>query len=444
MPNYALLGNVKDMMLPEKENPIVAGLNQYMKMQSENKKLDAELGIAKAQQELYGAQGETMRKKLEFLPQEMELERLKAQASIGATNASAEASRTSAAAARQAMSFATQEQQMKKTEAAFNLLGGVLSADPTKQPQAYNTALNMAKQMGYGPQLKNLSGNFDQDKPQLEYLYAATGQQLKQAQMQQEMAKIPLEAVIDPVTNKAVYVRRDQAAGLQPADPKLGGGTGTTNPIAAELPKAQAKQLVQLQNESAAAAEQANQLRNQVSAFKNVTKEMALETGAKYKIPGSTAFSSAAQNAQQISKQLTLNASSALKGAISDRDMITIEASIPNITNQPNANKAISERLETASKRAEQKPLFIQTMTSNGVYDPGVINAAWTQYINDNPVFDEKTGKPKTENLTNWKKYTSPKYIEKLTQGGGDTGNQAAEQNALPVRRYNPETGMIE
>jgi hypothetical protein len=361
------------------------------------------------------------------LPQEMELEKLKAQASIGATNASAEAARASAAATRQNMSLALQEQQMKKTEAAFNLLGGVLSADPTKQPQAYNTALNMAKQMGYGPQLKNLSGNFDQDKPQLEYLYAATGQQLKQAQMQKEMAQIPLEAVIDPNTNKAVYVRRDQAAGLQPADPKLGGGTGVTNPIAAALPKVQAKQLITLQESAAADAEKANQLRGQVTAFKNVTKQMGLETGLKYNIPGATALSASAQDAQQISKQLTLNASSALKGAISDRDMVTIEASIPNITNKPEANSAIASRLEAASKRVEQKPLFIQSMTNNGIYDPGTINAAWTQYINENPVFDEKTGKPKAENLTNWKKYTSPKYIEKLAQGGGDTVNTAVK-----------------
>jgi hypothetical protein len=434
MPNYALLGNIKDMMIPKKENPIIAGLDKYIKMQNDNKKLDAELSIAKAQQELYGVQGETARKKLEYLPQEMELERLKAQASINATNASA-------AAAHQGMGTESLRQQMMRNEMAakqaattYELAAGVKNADPTKKEAAYNFALSQAKAMGvdtsklpqkWSPEAEAFVDN----------AYVASGRQLKDLQAQQQLAQAPVEAVIDPKTNKPVYVRRDQAAGMQPADPKLGGGAAGASPIAAELPKVQAKQLVALQTEAAETAQKANELKNQVKAFNGVTQNMSLDTGAKYNIPGSVMFSSDAQNAQQITKNLTLSASSVLKGALSDRDMANIEASMPSITNTPAANKKIINRLDAASTRAEQKPLFIQALNAQGVYDPSTINAAWTTFINEKPLFNNKTGDANMQNITAWKYYTSPEYVNKLTAGGATPapGGQSSPANVAPT-----------
>jgi hypothetical protein len=434
-PNYGIQMALGQMQLPKRNNPLLEEIVNYQLASRDKDQADASLGIAKAQQELYGTQNETARKKLEYLPQEMELEKQKALAAINATNASAAASQQGARTESLRQQMLQNEMKTKQAATVFELASSVRGAEPAKKEAAYNFALNQAKAMGadissmpqkWGPEAEAFVDN----------AYAASGRQLKELMAQQEMAKIPLETVINPATGKAVYVRRDRAEGLQPADPRLG-GAGGANPL-------QSKQLATLQTQAASDAQKANELKNQLDAFQAVTNNMPVDTGAKFKIPGSTLFSTDAQNANQITKNLVLEGSSVLKGAISDRDMVTIEASMPSITNTPQANKAIIDRMKAGAERKQQKPLFIQAMTKNGIYDSGLIDAAWTQYMNENSLFDSKTGKPIAQNISNWKKYTSPDYINKLTQGGGDTSNQAAEQNALPVRRYNPETGMIE
>jgi hypothetical protein len=408
MPNYSILQNVLQQQ-PQQQNqyhPIIKEILEAQNMVRQRQKEGQESAILKAQQELYGTQNEREKFNLAKAPELHEMEKQKHQAYLDQNKTNMAATQANIAATKQGMTTEALRQQqlrdernLKHMELSGHLLDSVATASPEQRAQKYKSALNVAKK--YGLDTSQFPAEYNDDAANLVNHF----HEKRQAELNAQAATQPLEKVMDPVTKQPVFVSRQDAIGKQVYDPKL---MAAQNPIAAELPKAQAKQLVSMQNESAETAQKASDLKNDVLAFQGATNQMTLETGAKWRAPGSTYLSGEAQNAQQITKKLVLSASSSLKGAISDRDMVNIEASMPSITNTPDANKKISQRIIAATNRAEQKPLFEQAMMEQGIYDPGKIKAAWTKYINENPLFDPKTGEVIEKNIAGWEKYVNP------------------------------------
>jgi hypothetical protein len=382
LPNYEILQNARAQK--QKTNPIlqeiVNGFEAYNKavINKEQSALrQAEMEISKTK--LQGAKLE-----LEQAPELHKMKQETHQATLGQMAASTEATRASTAATRQGMGTETLRQQAMRNEIAMktheslNLLAaGVKNAPPERQQEALNMAISRAETAGL-PWPKDIPTDINNPKTQLfiDSVYNSSGQALKDLKMEREKANV----------NKL-------------------NGAGNINPIAAELPKVQAKQYVKLTEDTAQSAQGANDLRSKLDAFEASMKQVPGGTGPQWGAWGATKLSPQAQNLQQLTEDLTIDQTKFAKGALSDKDIEMYRNSTAKLTNSPEANKKIIDRKRAAAERVESKPVFIQAMTEAGVYDPTKIEATWSKFVNSKRLYDPKTGEPIKDNIAGWQAF---------------------------------------
>lgn len=403
-PNYALLQNLQT-LIPEKprKSPLMQEIIDMQGSIQARKESDMGLALKKAQQGLIQTQAMVAQEEGRLLPEKFQLEKEMHAARMAESN--------------MAMQINKQRQQemmldnrLKQAEVVNSLVAPVFNSDPAQQGQIYQQQIKRAQSMGID--VSSFPKEYNQEAQFLvEDAYKKSGAEAAQLKQQLELAKIqPVKIIKD---GKVMYVRPDQAVGQEAFDKDA--MKEQQDPIAAEVPKYKAKELSALNERWSQEAQAADNLRNEVRAFQGAVQQMPFETGAKYAIPGSAYTSSAAQNAQQISEKLTLESSKFLKGALSDRDMDTLRRSVPSIKNHPEANLKITDRIETGALRAQQKPLFIQTMQENGIYDPVIIEAQWNRFAKENPLFDDQGGTNKN-NIDNWEEYITNRSTKKTKE----------------------------
>lgn len=88
-----------------------------------------------------------------------------------------------------------------------------------------------------------------------------------------------------------------------------------------------------------------------------------------------------------ITQDMSIKLSSALKGAISDKEGARIIAAIPSIYNKQGANTATIARIRAALQRGqERRQAELEALAAGGVQGGIKFNDQWNKYINSTPV----------------------------------------------------------
>lgn len=109
------------------------------------------------------------------------------------------------------------------------------------------------------------------------------------------------------------------------------------------------------------------------------------------------------QEMQALSNALRLDASKALKGAISDKEQIFLEKSTLNVGNTAEANEKVGNLLRSAFQRTLDKSEFEQNYAAAHKTLRGS-DQSWNEYIRTVPLVDVKTGQ-KNPNYLSYKEY---------------------------------------
>jgi hypothetical protein len=402
MPNYGILQNYQS---AQQGSPILEALSQGIDAFHKTRQSGEESALRKKQAEAADVTIATNKEELENRPKlrQREEEQHKAnlaqiQQNMAATRASIDAQQQNIAASRQGMQTESLRQKAlqfdlssKMHDSVNKLTEAVLNAPADQRPMIYKKALETAEKLGYDTAAFPREYTPDVDSL-IQTTYQSSGRALNDLKQQAETAK--LQKSLNP-----------------------------GNAILEELPKEQAKQLVKDQQAAASAAEVANRFGAKLDAFEGIMKSIPLETGAKYTIPFSKYLSPQAQQLSSLTDDITVDKLALATGTQTDRDARMYANSAVNISNSPGANRAILERDRAAMKRAQQKPIFIQTMIDRGIYDPAKINSQWIKFIDENPLFNYKTGAPIQEHIGNWQSYvptsTAVQRTDAQVQAGG-------------------------
>lgn len=381
-PNYGILQSLKDMQSPVKNNPILQELIDFQGARRDATQAQEQSAIRAAQQQLLGTQAKQAQSELDYLPKQRELDELKARASIDATRASTAATRHGMTTETLRQKSLQQDQIMKGHKFAYDTIGAIQTLPPAARQAALSAVIPEAE-AAYGFKWpKNVPKDVAHPDTQayLQNMHITSGQALESAKLKKAQAEVGV----------------------------------AQNPIAAELPKEQAKQLIKMQDETGAQSEGAATTLNNINTFEANYKKIAGGTGIH--APALAKFSPAAQQADQAASDMTRSLMSSIKGAASDKDVELLAKSMPRISNTVGANEKILKRLRAASERIQQKPLFEQTMVENGIYDPSKIRATWTKFVKENPLYDAKTGAVLDKNVNAWDKYIPGNVAQKTLQ----------------------------
>lgn len=424
--NFGLARTLNELKMPERNNPLLQEIINAQLTQQKNRAFEQEMGIARAKQDLLGAQAEAQQLEAQALPEKLALEKLRTQASI-------DSQRTNAAMAQQQLELAKRDQMFKQYQMVNELASGVKNADPTKKAAAYDFTLKQAKRMGLDvsglPQMWGTDAESFVDQA-----YRQSSRGLKEMELELDRQKLPVTAVVDPEDPSRVrYVRNDQLPGIEGYNAnytKTKTGKGSLN---------------QLKLDAANQAKQAQDMVNTVDSFLGAASKIPTGTNPATGSLGS--FLPSVQEANKYASELALAELSKMKGATSDKDLSFIKNATLSVKNYPAANEAIAQTIKAKARQYQQFPAFIQALQSQGVTDPGLIDGIWSQYLSENSVINAKTKKPDLKVIQAWKKYVTPSYIEKYESGNifeSPTGSPETTGNAGSVLRYNPETGMVE
>ena len=120
-------------------------------------------------------------------------------------------------------------------------------------------------------------------------------------------------------------------------------------------------------------------------------------------------------------KQLSLENSALLKGAVSNYEQEILKGSVPNENLQESANIERIAGWRAALKRTQERADFnAEWRAVNGTIDGA--NTAWNKFIENKPIID-KSGKVNEQNVSGWQEF--------ITGGAGQSQQPATPQGGM-------------
>jgi hypothetical protein len=210
MPDYSLLSQ----LTPRQNVDYVGSLLQGIGARQE-------IEAKKQQGELAKLNAQVQQQQLEYLPVQQQMEQEKHKQALAAQAMNMKATQAGLATEELKRKALSQEMQFNQMKMVNNLTSSVLTAPQDQQESAWKSALNTAKLNGID--ISSLPQQWNDDaKGMARNAYVQSGTYLKQMELENEKAKLPLVKAIDE-TGKPIYVRQDKAEGKTVFDPKIAG-----------------------------------------------------------------------------------------------------------------------------------------------------------------------------------------------------------------------------